>query len=259
MDVTSPGFRTELVLLERSGSEVTDRGTHVVVRTPTNPTFFWGNFLLLPSAPAAGEVEGWVAEHRRELGASHVTLGIDRTDLSDLDPLRTAGLRVDPVQNMVAGVVRPPPHPASDAVVRRLAGDDWSQLVDLTLSGEEDPHLTRDFVERRNDAYRVLVEAGHGHWWGAFLDGDLAAGLGIFRAGPDLARYQSVKTHPDARRRGLCGTLVHRAGVDALATLDATTLVMCADPDYSAIRVYRSVGFSDAGCHVEATLLPPSS
>ena len=34
---------------------------------------------------------------------------------------------------------------------------------------------------------------------------------------------------------------------------------MCADPSYSAIRIYRSVGFRDAGLHAEATLRPTSS
>lgn len=258
MELQSPGFRTELALLGLSGSEIVDRGTHLVVRTPDNPTYYWGNCLVLPSAPAAAEVSGWVEEHRREFDAAHVTLGIDTSTGRDLKPLAKAGFAVDTVQVMVADEVLPPPYPASDLTARRLSGSsDWEQLVDLTLAGEEDDaHLTRDFVTRRVDAWRRLVEAGHGHWWGAFVDDELASGLGIFRAGEGLARYQSVKTRPDARGRGLCGTLVHHAGVDALATLDATTLVMCADPTYAAIRIYRSVGFRDAGLQGEATLAP---
>lgn len=261
MELQSLGFRTELALLEGSGTEVVDRGTHLVVRTPDNPTYYWGNCLVLPTAPRADEVDGWVEEHRREFSAPHVTLGIDVTNGKGLKPLRKAGLHVDLVQAMAAEAVVPPSRPASDLVARRLAGDDdWDQLVDLTLAGEEDdPHLTREFVQRKTDSYRHLVESGQGHWWGAFVDGNLASGLGVFRAGPGLARYQSVKTHPDARGRGLCGTLVHHAGVDALASLEATTLVMCADPSYSAIRIYRSVGFRDAGLHAEATLRPTSS
>lgn len=59
---------------------------------------------------------------------------------------------------------------------------------------------------------------------------------------PD-ARYQSVETHPTARRRGLAGTLVWHAGATAL-TGGSRTLVMVADPGDAAIRVYRSVGFT---------------
>ena len=56
MDIRSLGFRTDLRLLEMTGSVIEDRGTHLVVRTPANPTYFWGNFLLLRAAagtPAA--------------------------------------------------------------------------------------------------------------------------------------------------------------------------------------------------------------
>ena len=54
-----------------------------------------------------------------------------------------------------------------------------------------------------------------------------------------------MKTHPDARGRGLAGTLVHEISRFGFADLDAETLVMVADPEYLAIRVYRSVGFAD--------------
>ncbi len=54
-----------------------------------------------------------------------------------------------------------------------------------------------------------------------------------------------MKTHPDARGRGLAGTLVHRVSRYGFDELGAQTLVMVADPDYLAIRIYRSVGFAD--------------
>ena len=61
-----------------------------------------------------------------------------------------------------------------------------------------------------------------------------------------LARFQSVQTHPDARGRGLAGTLVHHVSRYGFGPLGAHTLVMVADPTYLAIRVYRSVGFEVA-------------
>jgi predicted GNAT family acetyltransferase len=94
----------------------------------------------------------------------------------------------------------------------------------------------------RPAAQRALVEAGHGAWFGAFLDGTLVSQLGLITSESGLARYQSVETHP-ARRRGLAGTLVWRAGAAALAD-GPRTLVMVADPEDGAIRVYRSVGFT---------------
>lgn len=69
--------------------------------------------------------------------------------------------------------------------------------------------------------------------------------MGIFSDGEGVARFHSVDTHRDFRRRGLAGTLVHHVSQYAFGELGATTLVMMADPAYLAIRVYRGVGFDD--------------
>lgn len=257
VDVQSLAFRTEIPLLELSGSEVVDRGTHLVVRTPQNPTYYWGNFLLIDTPPRADEIDEWHAVfHRAFPEAGHAALGIDRPHRGSLAPLRRAGWRVDMVTVMSATAVRRPRHPTR-ADVRTLEGDDdWAQQVELSLAGESDPHITREFSSRKDASYRRMVEAGHGHWWGAFVDGVLAASLGIIRTGDGLARFQHVKTHPDHRRQGMAASLVHAAATDPFIRVGARRLVMVADPDYDAIRIYRSLGFTDGAPHAEATLLP---
>ena len=72
-----------------------------------------------------------------------------------------------------------------------------------------DPERHRTFVERTGREQPRSHEAGHGAWFGAFLDGELVAQMGLVSAGPALARFQAVETHPDRRGRGLAGTLVH--------------------------------------------------
>jgi len=67
--------------------------------------------------------------------------------------------------------------------------------------------------------------------------------MGLFAAGPGLARFQSVETDPEHRRRGLAGTLVHHVSRHGFDHLGARTLVMVADPGYFAIDLYRAVGF----------------
>lgn len=260
MDVRSLGFRTELQLLRLGGSQVEDRGDHLVVRTPDNPTYRWGNFLLVSRPPTADEIDGWVATSRREMPyAGHAALGIDRPGLGDLGPLRAAGWSVDAPVAMTASDVRPPARPPGHAELRPLeSDDDWVQQVDLSLAGEEE-HLTRDFLERRHRSYRDMVEAGAGRWWGAWVEGRLVSSMGIYRvpeADGALARFQNVKTHPDHRRQGLAGALVHAAGRDALDRMGAHELVMVAEPEDDAIRVYRAAGFVAGGAHAEATLFP---
>ena len=264
MDLHSLAFRTELALLQHAGSTVDDRGDHLVVRTPSNPTYFWGNFLLLSAPPDdVARVEHWKRVHRDEFPeAGHVTLGIDRPASLDGDAavLAEAGLDVDQVVAMTTSTVTPPTRPLrEDAELRALAGDDdWAQQLDLMVDGEDERYVTGDFAARKVAANRALTEAGHGTWWGGFVDGRLVSSLGIFAAGEGLARFQSVKTLDDFRNQGLAGALVVAASRYAQSDLGARTLVMAADPTYPAIRVYRAVGFTEGGTHLEATLAPGS-
>ena len=67
MDIQGLGWRTDLALLEISGSVLEDRGDHVVVRTPDNPTFWWGNFLMLAGPPAdAADARQWIGAFEAE-------------------------------------------------------------------------------------------------------------------------------------------------------------------------------------------------
>jgi ribosomal protein S18 acetylase RimI-like enzyme len=163
---------------------------------------------------------------------------------------------------MSASAVHEPPRPNRDATYRLLTSDDdWAQSVELDMAcndehGEADH---REFVVRKVATNRALAEAGHGGWFGAFVDGALVSQMGLFSASPGLARFQSVETHPDARGRGLAGTLVHHVSQYGFAELGATTLVMVADPEYSAIRLYRSVGFTDGESQLQAERPPATS
>ena len=76
--------------------------------------------------------------------------------------------------------------------------------------------------------------------------------MGLAKAGPGLARFRLVETDPAYRGRGLAGTLVHHVSEYGFGELGATTLVMVADPDYVAVRIYRSVGFDDTETQLQA-------
>jgi ribosomal protein S18 acetylase RimI-like enzyme len=245
VEVRSLGYRTDLAILALEGSQVTDRGDHLVIRTPGNPNYWWGNFLLLRDLkPGSGG--GWLARFAAEFpDARHAALGVDETAAGTVDPGELAGMTMQRYAVMTATSVCAPPHPNTEAVFRTLEGDaDWRQSFELAAviyAGE--PGGDAEFVAARLAAQRALAEGGHGAWFGAFLDGSLVAQLGLITDESGLARYQSVETHPAARRRGLAGTLVWHAGATALAGA-ARTLVMVADPQDAAIRVYRSVGFT---------------
>ena len=263
MEIRSLGLRTEVAMRRLAGSTVVDRGDHLVVRTPDNPSFWWGNFLVLRRAPVdETEARARVAAFEAEIpGVDHRAFAVDETAgvVEALEPLRTlVGGLAEASTVMTTRQVHPPPHPASDATLRPLATDaDWAQQVELSMDGEHPAAYGLDFATRKARADRRLVDAGRGQWWGAFDGrGRLLSSMGLFGAGDGLARFQSVKTRPDARGRGLAGTLTHAVSTWGLDVLGAETLVMVADPSYLAIRVYRSVGFVDSETYVTLERTP---
>ncbi len=250
MDVRSLAFRTDLALLRLAGSEVEDRGSRLVVRTPNNPGFRWGNFYLLACLPHGEEVDAMVAAYDADFPhSSHRAFGVDGTadQREALAPLASVGLQIESSTVMTATSVHPPPRPNTQAVYRPLTSDDdWAQRVEVSVAVEEGENQEEGyfaFATQRALDDRALCEAGHGVWWGAFIDGRLMSVMGLVDAGGGLARYQGVATHPQFRSRGLAGTLVHRVAAYGFDQMNARTLVMVADPDYLAIRIYRSVGF----------------
>ncbi len=59
MDDLSPSWTTSLAILALTGSTVTDEGDHLVVRTPQNPTFHWGNCIVVRSHDRLGDAAHW--------------------------------------------------------------------------------------------------------------------------------------------------------------------------------------------------------
>lgn len=267
MEIKSLGYRTDLFLLGLGGSELHDNGEYVVIRTPANPAFWWGNYLLYRTPFGPGDVQRRLAEFREEFPeAEHVAIGVDGTDgVVGVDGVKeeftAQGATVDFSTVMAASTVVAPIRPNATSTYRLLStDDDWAQLETLNLATAtmkvDDTYV--EYNRRRGLADRGRVEAGHGHWFGAFDGERLQASLGLMFDGAGLARFQNVQTHPDDRNKGIASTLVHRASTYGLTEGGAKTLVMVADPDYLAIRIYRALGFSDSETQLGISI-PPSS
>jgi GNAT superfamily N-acetyltransferase len=254
VEVRSLGYRTDLMIRTLEGSQVEDRGDFLVIRSPRNPTYWWGNFLLL-ARPLPGQAARWVTTFAAEFPAArHVALGLDVTEISGvyIGEYVAAGLQLQRSGVLIAQDLTEPPHLNRSAAYRELSGDDdWRRVAELrAVVNAGEPGGDPDFIAARAAAERALTEAGHGSWFGAFIDGELVAQLGLISDGSGIARYQNVETHPDWRRRGLAGSLVWHAGRHGLDVIGAGTLVIVADPLGDAIKVYRSVGFADAETQV---------
>jgi len=238
-----------------------------VVRTPGNPLFHWGNFLLLSRAPtSAAETEHWLTTFAQEFPeARHQAFGVDPRPGRPVAPTElagftAAGLAVSADDVLVADEVDAPAR-VGPAEVRPLRDDDdWQQRLDLVLAlwADEMGPSYEPFARRATAAARALTETGAGRWYGAFVGGRLVANLGVFRTLDGLARYQSVATLTDYRRRGLAGMLLHAAGRYAKAQLGCRSLVIVAEAESAAGRIYRRQGFRPAGQQLQAYLSPRS-
>lgn len=251
MNVRSLGYGTDLILPAFDG-EIFDRGDYLVIRTPNNPTFYWGNFLLFRRPPREGDYRKWRELFAREIGVppefEHQAFGWDSPEGDEgvIQPFLQSGFRPNRGVVMTSRELRPPARPSDLVTVRALKTEaDWEQAVDnqvVCREPEFDEVGFREFRRRQMLRYRRMAEAGLGDWFGAFVGKRLVADLGIVRD-RGIGRFQSVQTHPEFRRRGIAGTLVVAAGRQAMAEHHLHTLVIVAEPASGPARLYQSLGF----------------
>lgn len=251
-ELNSLVYRTDLMLLSYD-SEITDREDHWLVVSPHNPTYYWGNFLLFKNAPRVGDADRWQALFAEEIGTPpdvvHQVFGWDTpgAELGDVEPFLARGFRLDRVEALAASEAHSPRHYNHDVNVRPLSTyPEWEQAREnqmLVRSPEHEAQAHRTFLQAQLERRRAMAQAGWGAWYGAFLGDELVADLGIFGHG-ELGRYQSVQTDPAFRRRGIAGTLVYEAARHAQQLWGFKQLVIVADRDSSAGRLYQSLGFS---------------
>ena len=251
MKLTSLSRQTDLMFSHFDG-EVQDRGDYIVVKTPNNPGYHWGNYIIFSNPPQSGDFEKWQEIYRSEFtyydSFKHMTFTWNQNNevRPNFDPFLNAGFKLDRAKVLAAQKVNPPPklnHFIEVRVIQTSA--EWEQAIQLQVATRDrcfDEKGYEVFKRRQFNTYQAMSKAGFGNWFGAFLENHLVGDLGIFHQG-GIGRFQNVETHPNYRRQGICGTLVYKSAQIALQTLDVTTLVMEADADYHAAGIYESVGF----------------
>ncbi len=235
-----------------------ERDDCIVVRTPGNPTFYWGNCLVLPAPPGDADLAHWQARFDAEIGnlqpdSRHVAIGVaapwpgmplPRWEAAGFAVHRTTMLRLAP-----DALLAPCKPPRGAVELRALDMDTESEsLVDLesTDAGGFELGAYREYLRRQHGRYRTMHAAGLLQWFGLWCDGTLAASCGLLRdsAGDGaMGRFQRVITHPAWRRRGLCTALVQGVSHFALANWRVREVYMAADPDDVAIGIYRALGY----------------
>lgn len=263
----SLALRTEIAIA-RWGCELERRDGYWVVRTPAAPDYWFGNDLIFDAPPGPGDFERFMACFEREHpGSEHRVFETDVTTGTEghVAPFVEAGFVVERMHVLTASAVVPPEHVNAQVEVRPIRTDaEWEAVAELEVrtgvddDGHTDSESHTAFRRSRIQTHRAMQDAGLGDVWGAFLDGELAAKLGLFHVG-ELSRFQSVATFARHRRKGICGTLVHRVCAHALQELPGRRLVMCAFEDYHATHIYQSLGFRITEQVVNYVRRPPGA
>ncbi|HSM22940.1 MAG TPA: hypothetical protein VK876_12115, partial [Rubrivivax sp.] len=76
-----PGWASDLVVFADDG-QVLERDDCLVLRTPGNPTYHWGNCLIVPQALADADLAHWLARFdaeitQRQPASCHVAIGVN--------------------------------------------------------------------------------------------------------------------------------------------------------------------------------------
>lgn len=133
---------TDLAILQLSGSLIEGCGDHLIVRTPSNPGFHWGNFVFVTEPDQVDAAGHWVSvfaeafpqDRHRAVGL--VTAPSCPEGMADW---LAAGLEIEH-EDVLSTSRLPTLRPLADGyTVRELAtDDDWAQDLDLDLDDEAD-------------------------------------------------------------------------------------------------------------------------
>jgi GNAT superfamily N-acetyltransferase len=260
MSRMSPGWATDLAILELTGSTMDDQGDHLIVRTPANPGYHWGNCVLVIDPARVDDAERWHDAFRAAFpSAGWVAIGLPQL------PGETDGWTSRSIELEENDVLTTRTMPRASAlpdgyIVRQLEGDDWELLISRDLAenahtGEYEAASHEQFTRAAVAARRDLSERGTAAYFGAFAGEELCADLGIVRCGT-TGRYQAVGTDAAHRRRGLAS---HLLGVAAAWSADSgcDAWVIVTESTNDAGRVYRRAGFTLDDAVVAAYRRPP--
>ncbi len=249
MNLKSLGRKTDLIFSRFEG-QVIDRGDYIVIKTPSNPNFYWGNFIIFSKEPKPGDFKLWKSIFDEEFdsysGINHYTFTWDTDEKGVYDEFLKDGFEFDSGVVLTTERLVPPQYKNDLIKIRKIESEkSWKEVIELQVKCADPKFLNdhyREFKEAQFRNYKTMSDAGKGYWFGAYIDEVLVADLGIFFEG-EVARYQSVETDPKFRKQGICANLVYQVGQFAFEKLGVKTLVMEADPNYHAARIYESVGF----------------
>lgn len=245
------GFQTDLFFEKQEGI-IEEKDHYFTVRSPKYPDRYSGNLLLLKDSPTNAEKAELEALFAKEIGVpptiKHVQFcwSMGEKEESEIEAFTEDGYDYTECSVLLcrAPDLITPPQFNTNVTIRTFNDpEDWEQWLAIEIAERETCHeleTYKTFLQGRIQTYQSLIAGDAGNWHGAFLDGELVGTLGLFFDG-NVGRFQEVRTKENFRNRGICRTLVHNVCLQGFQRTE--TLVMLADENYHAARLYESLGF----------------
>jgi putative acetyltransferase len=242
------------VELARILGEVEQHDDCIVVRTPHNPGFYFGNFLLFPEPPE--DIEACCARFEQAFSpeTKHRCFQWSGEPLSEVASARAKALGFSPETSVSLALDSPdqlPPPRDHDWHIRPLDPKrEFERFEALNIRSDPadstGPASYRLFKQRIRDTIRQWMQRGRATWWGVF-EGDAHVAQCGFAVLGDLGRFQAVETHPTYQRRGICSTLIAHVARHAFETHGVRRVLLAADGIGPAVGLYRRLGFEEDG------------
>ncbi|QQE13369.1 GNAT family N-acetyltransferase [Planctomycetota bacterium] len=255
MKLYSLGHQSDFIFYEHD-SQIFSHKDYIVIKTPHNPTYHFGNLILFHNHPNSNSHIDWPSIFQTHFAdqprSTHQTFLWDNQGLAApatpgiIANFQSIGCEYDSSAVLTMQNLTPPSNPNQEIDITPLTTEQhWLDLVELKMAEpfDDDPISYRPFIENRIADYHRMTQANLGVWFGAYKNNTLVGSCGLFWS-DSLARFQSVDTHPDYRRQKICTTLIHHVCQFALKHHPRKLLIIEADEDYHAIDIYRSLGFS---------------
>jgi GNAT superfamily N-acetyltransferase len=232
-------------------SVIEDVGDALVIVTPQNPFWRWGNLIVLKNPPRAEDADRWHKHYETKIAPKQAELNriiiwsVMSNDVPDIESYIEDGLIFSKADVLLLGSLKRSPSQNTQVDIREIAidGNEWNEVLEINIEGFGAGDATYpEYAERRFADHRSLIRKGAGRWYGAYINGELAGNLGIF-AGEGLCRFQEVAVRPKFRRQGIASALVYHAASRAREEYPDYLQIIVADPKGDAIDAYRKTGF----------------
>ncbi len=242
-------FETDLLTM-RGISDVEHLPNRTIQRTPSEPNFWFGNRVIFKDPPR--DAQALIAQFQADFPqAGHICISWDipNLPLQDVDKVfADTGMMTESADTLVLQGEIARNSPPTGVTMRLFSSEqDWQQSIDQQyIDHEADGTPTdglRAYLSARARARKRQIAAGQCQWFGAFAGDKLVGDMGVV-FDRNLIRFQSVQTHSDHRRQGICAALLTFSMDWAKKHSPQARAVIVANSDSPAGRVYRRAGFA---------------